>query len=76
MRQGARAHRSWARTVAAVLGYSLLALATVWGAMALHFDGSDPGWLRQGLTAGFVLLMALAARLKPRHPTEMLPRGA
>ena len=27
--------------------------------MALHFDDSDPGWLRQGLTAGFVLLMAL-----------------
>jgi hypothetical protein len=62
VRQGARSHRSWARTVAAVLGYLLLALATVWGAMALHFDGPDPGWLREALATGFALLMVYRAR--------------
>jgi hypothetical protein len=66
VRQGARARRSWARTAAAVLGHSLLALATVWGAMALHFDGPDPGWLREALATGFALLMALAALAMPR----------
>ena len=75
MRQGARAHRSWARTVAAVLGYSLLALATVWGAMALHFDGPDPGWLREALAIGFVLLVALAALAMPQ-PAGRLACGA
>ena len=36
-----------------MLGYALLAAAAVWGAMALHFDGPDPGWLREGLAVGF-----------------------
>ena len=34
--------------------------------MALHFDGPDPAWLREGLSAGFVLLMALAGLAMPQ----------
>jgi Domain of unknown function (DUF4105) len=66
VRESRKAHRSWARRLAMVLGYSLLAAATVWGAMALHFDGPDPGWLRQALAVGFLLLMALAALMVPQ----------
>ena len=49
-----------------VLGYSLLAAATIWGAMALHFDGPDPRWLREAMAAGLVLLVALAVRAVPQ----------
>jgi Domain of unknown function (DUF4105) len=65
MRRGSQAHRSWAGTLAVVLGYALLAAAAVWGAMALHFDGPDPRWLREGMAVGFLLLMALAAWAMP-----------
>jgi hypothetical protein len=66
MRRDGGAQRSWVRTSAMVLGYSLLAAATIWGAMALHFDGPDPRWLREAMAAGLVLLVALAVRAVPQ----------
>jgi hypothetical protein len=42
--------------------------------MALHFDGPGPGWLREGLATGFVLLMALAG-LAVAQPAGSLACG-
>jgi hypothetical protein len=72
---GGTARRSWARAFAAVLGYFLLAAAAGWGAMAFHFDGPDPAWLREGLAAGVALLMALAGFALPQ-PSRSLACSA
>ncbi|MCK8784602.1 DUF4105 domain-containing protein [Roseomonas sp. NAR14] len=39
--------------------------AAVWGALALHFDGPDPVWLREALAVGYAVLMALAGLARP-----------
>jgi hypothetical protein len=53
------------RLLVVILGCGVLAGLTVWVAMALHFDGPGPGWLRNGLAASFLLLTGLAVLALP-----------